>query len=144
MPPNRRRMMLELLGGILMSVLNGCAAAEQDVKVYYGLQIEVHRSVGRANNIRYTYGDEFVNITVPSAGSIAAFESYTAPMHIPEEFEISWETPDRKKHEAKVPVRNRLKGSVENKMIVFVIMFDHVEGYIGISTPHGQKRERFY
>lgn len=144
MTRNRRRIMLGLLGAGLMSVLDGCAAAGPNAKVYHGLQIEVHKSVGRANNIRYSYGDEFVDATVSSAGSIASFEDYTAPMHIPEKFEISWETQDGETHEAKVPVRSRLPGSVENKTLVFVIMSDHVEGYIGVSTPFGQKRERFY
>lgn len=144
MNQNRRGIMLGLLGMGLMSVLDGCSAAGPSAKVYHGLEIEVNKSVGHANNIRYTYGDEFINYTKPSAGSIAAFSSYTAPMHVPEEFEISWETPDGKKHEVKVPVRSRLSGSVENKTIVFVIMQDHVEGYLAVSTPYGQKRERFY
>lgn len=127
-----------------MSALEGCAAAGPNAKVYHSLQVEVHKSVGRAKNIRFTYGDEFVNETVPSAGSIAAFENYTAPMHVPEEFEISWETLDGRTHEAKVPVRSRLQGTVENKTIIFVIMQNHIEGYVGVSTPYGQKRERFY
>ncbi|ANC42913.1 hypothetical protein A6P55_00145 [Pandoraea pnomenusa] len=65
-------------------------------------------------------------------------------MHVPEEFEISWETLDGRTHEAKVPVRSRLQGTVENKTIIFVIMQNHIEGYVGVSTPYGQKRERFY
>lgn len=127
-----------------MSVFDGCAAAGPNAKVRHELQIEVDKSVGRAVNIRYTYGDEIVNQTRPAAIPIGAFENYTAPMHIPDEFEISWETQDGKKHEAKVPVRSRLPGSVENKTVLFVIMQDHIEGYVAIYTPYGQKRERFY
>lgn len=127
-----------------MSVLDGCAAAEPNAKVRHGLEIEVDKSVGRAVNIRYTYGDEFVNETKPSARAIGPMFSYVAPMHIPEEFEISWETQDGKKHTAKVPVRSRLPGSVADKTVLFVIMQDHIEGYVAISTPYGQKRERFY
>jgi len=141
---NRRRIVGGLLGAGLMSMLNGCAAAGANAKVRHGLEIEVHKSVGEAKNIRYTYGDELVAQVRPSAIAIGAFMSYIAPMHIPEEFEISWETQDGKKHEAKVPVRSRLPGSVENKTIVFVIMSDHVEGYVAASTPYGEKRERFY
>jgi len=128
----------------MMSMLTSCAIAGINSKVLHELQIEVSKKVGRALNIRYTYGSEFVNETVPSAGSVAAFENYTAPMLIPDEFEISWETEDGKKHQAKVPVRSRLPGSVENKSVIFVIMPDHVEGFIGTSTPYGQTRERFY
>lgn len=141
---NLRRSILRLIGGGMMSVLAGCAVAGPNSKVLHELQIEVNKSVGRALNIRYTYGSEFVNEAVPSAGSVAAFENYTALMLIPDEFEISWETQDGKKHQAKVPVRSRLPGSVENKSVIFVIMPDHVEGYVGVSTPYGQKRERFY
>lgn len=139
----RRRMVMGLLGAGLMSVLEGCAAGP-NAKVRHGLQIEVHKSVGRADNIRYTYGDEFVDATKPSAGSIGPMFVYIAPMHIPEEFAITWETPDGKKHEAKVPVYSRLPDSVRNKSVIFVIMQDHVEGYVGVDTPYGQKRERFY
>jgi hypothetical protein len=119
-------------------------AAGPDAKVRYGLEIEVDKSIGKAVNIRYTYGDEFVNQARPSAIAIGAFVSYIAPMRIPENLEISWETPDGKRHEESVPVRSRLTSSVEGKTIVFVIMQDHIEGYIGVWTPYGQKRERFY
>jgi hypothetical protein len=102
------------------------------------------RLIGKAINIRYTYGDEFVDQTRPAAIAIGPFTTYIAPMHIPEEFQISWETTDGAMHKAKVPVRSRLPGSIENKSVIFVIMPDHVEGYVGVSTPYGQKRERFY
>ena len=139
-----RRNILGLIGAGMMGAIVGCASAGPAAKVYHGLQIELSKSVGQANNIRYTYGDEFVNASKPSAGSIGPLFVYVAPMRVPDEFEISWETQDGKKHEAKVPVRSRLPGSIENKSIVFVIMADHVEGYVGVSTPYGQKRERFY
>jgi hypothetical protein len=141
---NLRRSILGLIGAGTISLLTGFAMAEPNSKVYHGLQIEVNKSVGMVLNIRYTYGSAFVNETLPSAGSFAAFENYTAPMLIPDEFEISWETQDGKKHQANVPVRSRLPGSVENKSVIFVIMPDHVEGYVGVFTPYGQKRERFY
>lgn len=144
MAANRRPILLVLVCVALMSVLDGCAAVGPNVKVRHGLEIEVDKSVGRVVNIRYTYGDEFVNETKPSARAIGSMFSYVAPMYIPERFEISWETQDGKKHEAKVPVRSRLPGSMENKTVLFVIMQDHIEGYVAISTPSGQKRERFY
>lgn len=144
MKQNRRQIMFGLLGVGMMSVLSGCAAAGANAKVRHGLEIEVDKSVGEAKNIRYTYGDELVDQKRPSAIAIGAFMAYISPMHIPEQFAISWETLDGKQHEAKIPVRSRLHSSIKNKTIVFVIMQDHVEGYIGISTPYGQKRERFY
>jgi hypothetical protein len=142
----RRRMVMCLLGAGLMSVLDGCAAAAagSNAKVRHKLEIEVDKSVGRAINIRYTYGDELVDQTRPMAIAIGAFTSYIAAMHIPEEFAISWETVEGKKHGVKVPVRSRLPGSVENKSVIFVIMQDHVECYVGLDTPYGQKRDRFY
>ncbi|BEV71365.1 hypothetical protein THUN1379_08470 [Paludibacterium sp. THUN1379] len=127
----------------MMCAIMGCAAGPND-KVRHGLEIEVDKSVGKATNIRYTYGDELVDETRPVAIAIGSFTTYIARMHIPEEFHISWETSDGTKHDAKVPVRSRLSGSIENKDIVFVIMADHVEGYVGVWTPYGQKRERFY
>lgn len=128
----------------MMMLFGVKAGASPYKKVRHGFEIEVDRTVGRAINIRYTYGDELVDQTRPSAIAIGAFTSYTAPMHIPEDFEISWETQDGKNHAAKVPVRSRLLSSVENKTIVFVIMSEHVEGFVGTPTPYGQKRERFY
>ncbi len=144
MATNLRRGILLLIGTGILSAVTGCATAEPSAKVYHRFQLEVHKSAVQLNNIRFTYGDDFVGTVVPSARAIASFEDYSAPMRIPEEFDISWETRDGKKHEANVPVRSRLPGSIENKSIVFVIMADHVEGYVGVSTPTGQKRERFY
>lgn len=141
---NLRRSMLELIGAGIISAILGCASAEPSAKVYHRLQIEVHKTTVQLKNIRFTYGDDFVDSLVPSARAIGAFEDYSAPMRIPDEFDIRWETQDGKKHEAKVPVRSRLPDSIENKSIIFVIMPDHVEGFIGVSTSYGQKRERFY
>nr|WP_143029100.1 hypothetical protein [Massilia sp. PDC64] len=128
----------------MMSAIVGCAVAGPNDRVRYALEIEVDKSLGKTTNIRYIYGDELVDQVRPIAIAIAPFTSYIATMHIPEEFQISWETIDDAKHEAEVPVRSRLLSSIEHKSIVFVIMPDHVEGYVGVSTPYGQKRERFY
>lgn len=141
---NQRRIVIGWVGVGLMNTLNGCAAAEPDTKVRHTLRIEVHKSVGGAKNILFTYGDEIVALKRPSAIAAVPFLSYTSSMKVPEEFEISWETPDGKKHEAKVPVRSQIKRSVKNKAIVFVIMQDHVEGYIDLSMSYGGEMERFY
>jgi hypothetical protein len=141
---SRRHVLMSAFGVAMMMLFGAKVEAAQYKRVRHGLEIEVDKTVGRAINIRYTYGDELVDQTRPAAIAIGAFTSYTAPMYIPEDFEISWETQDGKSHVAKVPVRSRLPGSVENKTIVFVIMSEHVEGFVGTSTPYGQKRERFY
>ena len=117
---------------------------ETNPRVRHGLEIEVNKSLGKATSIRYTYGVEIVDQVRPVAIAIGAFTTYVASMHVPEDFRISWETADGGKHEAKVPVRSAIPGSLANKTIVFVLMQDHVQGYIGVSTPYGQKRERFY
>lgn len=144
MAQSLRRNILRLIGVGMMSAITGCAAAGPESKVYHRFQLEVHKSAVQVSNVRFTYGDDFVDTVVPVARAIASFEDYSAPMRVPDEFHISWETQDGKKHEEKVPVRHRVPGSLENKSIIFVIMPDHMEGYIGVSTPYGQKRERFY
>jgi len=127
-----------------MSNLSGCATAGAQDKVYHTLEILVDKSVGKAFNIKYTYGEEFIDYIKPSAGSVTPFSSYTAPMRIPDEFKISWETQDRQKHEARVPVLSKLPDSVKNQTILFVIMPDHVEGFVAVSTPSGPRKTRFY
>jgi hypothetical protein len=122
----------------------GCAIPVGDAKVRHTFEIEVGKTLGKAKNIHYTYGSEFVDEIKPSAIAIGPFISFTASMQVPEFFVVSWNAADGAKHEAKVPVRGKLSGSMEHKSIVFVIMPDWVEGYVGISTPSGEKRERFY
>lgn len=128
-----------------MSAVSGCATAGAEDRIYHTLQIEVDKSVGLATNIRYTYGTELVDQYITERGWIGGpFENYTAPMLIPEKFNISWETLDGKKHEENIPLLSKLPGSVKNKTILFVIMNDHVEGFIAISTPYGPQKTRFY
>jgi hypothetical protein len=141
---SRRAVLLSLCGIWLAGAFVGCASGGPNQKVRHGLEIEVDKSVGRVVNVRYTYGDDFVDEKKPSASFVGPMFSYIAAMRIPEEFQISWETLDGKKHQARVPVRSRISVSVENKFIVFVIMQDHVEGNVAEPTPFGRKRERFY
>lgn len=142
MEPNRRVLLQGLLGAGLMSAIQGCAAMDSNAPVFHGFQIEVDKSVGRIVNITYSYGDDFVNVKKPSAIAIGPWTSYDAPMRIPDHFEASWETSDGKKHEAKVSVKSRLPSSIENKIVAFVIMKDHVEGYV-LNSAISAKRELF-
>jgi hypothetical protein len=127
-----------------MVTLGGCAASTQNSYVYHAFALEVDKSAGHVANIRYTYGDELPDETKPSAKPGIPYDTHFAPMQIPEEFKISWETQDGKKHEARVPVRSRISSSVKNKTILFLIMYESIEGYIETDTPYGPKRERFY
>ena len=139
-----RRSILRIAGTAFAYVLTGCATTVTNARVRHGLQIELDKSVGQATNIRYTYGDEFVDQVKPVASSIGAFITYIALMHVPEKFQVSWETANGEKHEATVPVRSSIRRPIANKNIVFVIMHDYVEGYVGVTTRYGQMRERFY
>jgi hypothetical protein len=141
---NRRKLISTLLGTGLMVTLGGCAANNQSDDVYHGFALEVGKSAGHVINIRYSYGNELPDESRPSAKANGSFITHFAPMQIPEEFKIAWETQDGQKHEAKVPVRSRLSSSVKNNKILFVIMYNSIEGYISTSTPYGPKLERFY
>jgi hypothetical protein len=141
---NFRRAIVVIAATALVYAFVGCATNDANGRVRHGLEIEVDKSLGRATNIRYTYGDEMVDQSRPIAIAIGAFVTYIASMRVPEEFRISWETLGGIKHEAIVPIRDSIRGSIENKNIVFVIMQDRVEGYVGVTTPYGQKRQRFY
>lgn len=143
MKNNKRCQFVALIVGGMMIAINGCATSP-DGKVRHGFELEVDKSIGEARNIRYTYGDDFVNRTRANGDSVSPLFSYVAPMRVPEEFLISWETLDGNRHEAKVPVRGRLRRSLENKTISFLIFQDRVEGYVVELTPKGRKKEQFY
>jgi len=68
-----------------MSAISGCATAGAEDRIYHTPQIEVDKSVGKAINIKYTYGKELFNQNIPLAGWIGGpFEDHAAPMRIPE------------------------------------------------------------
>ena len=141
---DKKRFVAKLINAVLMIVFVTQSFAADKMKIRHGLQIEVDKSVGRITNITYTYGDEFVKATKPSAGVVVPMFVYISSMTVPEYFEISWETRDGKKHETKVPVKSQLNTTVEDKKIVFVIMPNDVEAFIATSTPFGEERERFF
>lgn len=129
----------------LTHFMSGCATETQQDRVYHTLLIEVDKSTKEALNIRYSYGDELIDRHVPIRDWIVGpFVNHTAPMRIPQNFNISWETLDGSKHQAIVPVFSKLPGSVKNKAILFVMMPDHIQGVVVVSTASGSKRTRFY
>ncbi len=125
-----------------MSTIEACAA-DPNKKVRHGFELDVDKSVGKAINVRFTYGEELKD-QGPKTMGFPGGMTHRTEMRIPEEFEISWETMDGNKHTAKVPVRSLLPGSIEDKKVLFVIFQDHIEGYVSTYTPYGPKRERFY
>lgn len=140
---NRRLLLKCLLGVTLMNSIQGCATTDANEPVFHGFEIELDKSVKQARNIVYSYGDDMVKVKKPSAIPMGAWTSYMAPMRIPEEFEVSWETPDGQKYAAKVPVRSRLPGSIKNKSIRFVIKQGYVEGYVVVYAEGPAKKELF-
>ena len=102
-------LMFVIFLGNLTFIFSGCATAGAEDRIYHTLQFEVDKSIGKAINIRYTYGEELVDRYVPGRGWVGGpFQSHTAPMRIPEEFKISWETEDGKMHNSNVPVLSKL------------------------------------
>jgi hypothetical protein len=113
-------------------------------KVYHGYAIEVGDGVPAVTNIKYRYGVlrwEEARIAAPPA----PFTTVRAPMTIPEEFLISWDTKDGKHYDVKVPVRSKVPADIKGKTILFVIMQDHIEGFVATPLANFQDRlERFY
>jgi hypothetical protein len=126
-----------------MVTMSSCATGA-DERVYYTLDMLVDKSIDYAKHIRFRYGELGEHekpVAKPNGVSII---SMGLEMNIPEDFEISWETPDGKGHHKVVPVRGRIKNSVKGKSILFLILYDDVQGYISTNTPTGEVRERFY
>lgn len=138
----RRKFLNALVMVVMMTTLGSCAAGPNE-RVYHAFELRVDQSIEYAKHIRYRYG-ELGEQEKPSAKFGASFTTMRLEMPIPEDFEISWETPDGKGHHAVVPVRSRLQGSVTGKNILFLILYDEVQGYVATNTPTGEKRERFY
>jgi hypothetical protein len=139
------RSILALAGGIFIVNTSGCAMAEGSAeKIYHGFAIEVGDGLPAVKNVRYLYGDlgwREIKIAAPPGALSTLFLSMT----IPEECQIYWETQEGKQYEFKVPVRSKVRSSIKGKTALFIIMHDHVEGYVSTSLPNFQeKRERFY
>jgi len=139
----RRKLWPAVIGTLLALMMGGCAARQND-RTYYAFDLLVDNSLDYATNIRYRYGElgEHEKPIAKSNGNSIIF--MRLDMTIPEEFDISWETPDHVQHHKQVPVRSLIKGSVRGKSVLFLILYDDVRGYISTNTPKGEVRERFY
>ena len=52
---------------------------------------------------------------------------------------------DGKRYEFKVPVRSKVASDIKGKTVLFVIMQDHVEGFVSTPLPNFKdKLDRFY
>ncbi len=140
---HRRRWGSLVMGVVLMTTLGSCAAGPND-RVYYTFDLLVDKSLDYAKHIRYRYGELGEHEKPIAKSNGVSIINMGLEMTVPEDFEISWETPDGKQHHALVPVRSRIKGSVKGKTVLFLILHDEVQGYISTSTPTGEMRERFY
>lgn len=138
----RRRLVLAALGGITILGLGACASVETG-RVYHRFTIEVGRGMRPIKNLRYLYGDLGWRQT-PAAEPPGALSSLSGVMLLPDEFEISWESETGQSYKFKIPVHSKLPGSVKNKTVRFVIMGDHVEGYLGARNGLEERFERFY
>lgn len=119
------------------------AATTNSEKVYHWLRVEVGKGMPMVKSIRYLYGD--LGWRERGAMQAGVGDSVNSVMTIPDTFEISWETEDGKRYEFKVPVRSKVPVDIKGKKVLFVIMQDHVEGYVRTPLPNFQdKRDRFY
>ena len=125
-----------------MASVGTCLAVET-VRVYHRFAIEVGRGMKPVRNLRYLYGDLGWRMK-PIAEPLGALSSLSGVMLVPDEFEISWETEVGQQYEFKIPVRASLPSSAKGKTVLFVIMADKVEGYLGTPVGLEDKLERFY
>lgn len=140
---SRRRFVIAAIGGMTMTGTGACASVEAG-RVYHHFAIQVGRGMRPIRNLRYLYGDLGWREN-PVAAPIGTLSSLSGVMSVPEEFEVNWESETGKSYSFKIPVRSKLLGSVKDKTVRFVIMGDHVEGYLGRSDGLGpDKLERFY
>jgi predicted small secreted protein len=91
----------------LLGFLSACATAQGTGDVEHGFDIQ---NAGEANisNVVLSYGNRSIKFCrrycVPKAGSF-----YGVYMPIQEELQVAWQTADGQTHEARVPVRAKVK-----------------------------------
>jgi hypothetical protein len=134
-----------LLGTLLICGLGGCAASQVDEHVSFIFELKVGAMAKSLTNVHYSFGSQIVDRVRPVAAPGLSFEDFSAQMQIPESLDVSWETPDGRKHAVTVPVSGHLGQSIRGKTLLFVLQEDSVEGYITVYTPAGRKVEKqFY
>lgn len=136
-------LVLTILGMITVMSLSACATLESG-PVYHAFVLDMAKGNEPVKNLRYRYGD--IGWREKQTAFPGPLATYVSDMTVPEEFEIGWVSNSGKQYEFKVPVRSRLSSSVKRKTVRFVIVGDHVEGYLGVREErYGPlKYERFY
>lgn len=132
-----------MLGGVVIDAI-GSVTAHADDKERHNFGIEVDKSAGTVSNVHYLYGElGWRERAAASPGGAFATVGYVATL--PDEFEISWYTKSNIYYHFKIPVRAQIKAEIKDKTVLFVIMDDHVEGFIvtHLQNYHSE-RERFY
>lgn len=136
--------LVALIGCVAMIGMGACSAGNDGEKAYYGFEVKLGKSVGELHNVKYHYGDlgwRDAKIATPP-GSVELVRSL---MTVPETFEVSWDNEDGQHYAFTVPVRSKIAEDLNKKKVVFVIMEDHVEGYVSTPLPnYRESRERFY
>lgn len=140
-----RYVVCSLVGGFFIMGLSGCAMAEgSGNKLRHGFSIAVGKNQPTVKNVRYLYGDlgwREIKVAAPPG----ALSTLVATMTIPDDFAISWDTQTGQHYDFKIPVRSKMPADIKGKTILFVIMQDHVEGFVVTDLPNfKESRERFY
>jgi hypothetical protein len=140
-----RRLFVAILLVGFLPVSCGIAFATTDgERVYHGFSIEVGRGLPPVSGVRFHYGD-LGWLERPRATSVAPFTLVNGVMTVPEIFEVSWISEAGASYHFKVPVLSKLPASARGKKVSFVLMSDHVEGYLVTREERGQEqRVRFY
>lgn len=140
-----RRTFVTSLTLLAALALAGCAdSGNADPKVYHKLEIRLDKSLKEASDIHWSYGPDVPAGYIASARDINNFENHFAPMRIPDEFSISWQTPDGVKHSARAPVKGHLPKSASERVVGILVFYDHIEGYLVERGALGEQEWRFY
>jgi len=134
-------LIITFMAGLVMVTLTACATPNPLEPIRHGFELEVDKTAGKVSKLHYHYG-VYENVITSTAFPWSTIKGADIP--VPEYFEVSWESEDGIKHEAKVPVRGHLPSSVKNNNVRFVIMQDTVEAYLVHSTDFGEDKKRFY
>lgn len=138
----RRRLILAALGGMVMANMGACASIEAG-KVYHTFSVGLGKGMSPVKNLRYLYGDLGWR-THSLVEPLGVLSSLSGVMSVPDVFEIGWESEAGQLFTFNVPVRSKLAKSVKDKTIRFVIMGDHIEGFLGTRDGLEERLERFY
>jgi len=144
----RRRLLSRWGLAVLLGlpVLLGACALRPDAASdgpYHAFELGVAKDAGTLLHLRWHYGD-IVSWQKPAVvGNGIPFVLRRQPMPVPEFFEASWQEADGRWFLARVPVRPRLKATVEGHSVLFMVTAAGVTGALVTYTPRGDQNEVF-